>query len=174
ERETRGLRDLRAERDLRRETEHTVGHASAVGMPAPVRDHLFEELVAQRGHAELLAVIGDDPVVREIERAHDTDTRRFLSGERRDRGDATLALQVPQPLRRAPREQHVLHQEPVEVAVAGARAARKSLGGHGASAWRKRSMMCSCSAANDSRLSGSSPSNEPTSVASERYDSTAP
>ena len=50
--DARGVRYLRAEGDLRREAEHAVGDAPAVGMAPPVHDDLLEELVAERGHAD--------------------------------------------------------------------------------------------------------------------------
>ena len=112
-----GVRNLRTEGDLRWEAEHAVGDAPAVGMAPPVADDLLEELVAERGHAEELAVVGGEPVVGEVERPHDADDRGFLPGERRDRGDAALALEVPEPLGRPPGEQHVLHEVTGELGV---------------------------------------------------------
>jgi hypothetical protein len=100
---------------------------------SPVDDDLFEELVAERGHAELLAVVRHQPVVREIERTHDADDCGFLAGERGNRGDLPLPLQVPQPFRRAPGDEHVFHQDLMEFGIgrsAGGRALCLSQLGH--------------------------------------------
>ena len=96
---------------------HAVGDAAAVGMAAPVHDELLEELVAERAEAEWLAVVGDEPVGGEVEGADDPDDGGLLAGERGDGGDATLALEVPEPLGRPPREEHVGHEMTVELGV---------------------------------------------------------
>ena len=97
--------------------EHAVGYVPAVGMAPPVHDHLLEEFVAEGSHADELAVVRGEPVVGEVEAAHDTDDRGFLPRERRDGADLTLPLEVPEPLRRPPGEQHVAHEMTVELGV---------------------------------------------------------
>ena len=105
------VRDLGAERDLRGHAAHAVGDATAVGMTAPVGDDLLEELVAQRAHADQVAVVGNEPVAREVERPHDADDRSFLPGEGGHGGETPLTLEVPEALRRPSGEEHVLHQD---------------------------------------------------------------
>ena len=87
------------------------------GWPSPVLDHLLEEFVAERRHADEFAVVGREPIVREVEGAHDADDRGFLPGERRDRGDLALPLEVPEALRRPAGEEHVGHEMTVELGV---------------------------------------------------------
>ena len=111
------MRHLGTEGDLGWEAEHAVGDAPAVGMTPPVADDVLEELVAERRHAEELPVVGGEPVVGEVEGPDDPDDGGLLAGERGDRGDAALPLEVPEPLGGPPREQHVRHEMPVEPGV---------------------------------------------------------
>jgi hypothetical protein len=134
--DARGVRDLRPEGDLRGEAEDAVGDVAAVGVAPPVHHHLLEELVPEGGHPHELAVVGREPVVGEVERPDDPDDGRLLAGERGHREDAALALEVPEPLRRPARDQHVFEEMTVELGVGsgawavGRRAGCRSQFGH--------------------------------------------
>ena len=65
---------------------------------------MLEVVVAERHEPDEVAVVGREPIGGEVEAPHDADDRGLLAEDRRDRGDAALALQVPQPLRRPPGE----------------------------------------------------------------------